>query len=69
MNTYRVFLKSGSIFKIKAHHFEIDFNSQEVKFYKSETDQDSEVFVAWNALEAIAPGADDTPSKPSRSVG
>lgn len=58
MNTFRVHLKSGSSFTVKAHHFDYKPGAgilTSVQFYKDESTLDKTIVVVYGEVAAIVP--------------
>lgn len=52
---FRVYLKDGSSFRVKAHHFKFDTSKHQCDFYKTEKDIDPDIAILWSEVRAIVP--------------
>lgn len=55
MKTYQVLFKSGTLLKIKAHHFDANELTGRIEFYKNETEIYSDIYVVNREVAAIVP--------------
>lgn len=67
MKKYRVYLTSGEMALIEAHHYKNDEVKQQIAFYLNETEIDPDILVFQRGVIAIAPAFGNSTRK-SKSV-